>query len=106
MMTDEKMCQGCGQRNRCQEVYRRMGHSEGPNVATKVLVAFLLPILTFIVCLAASESLLGHIIKTPELKTAVSFVIAFSVTLGVIFIARALNKRFSKKKPGSFNHEN
>ena len=51
-MAQEQFCQNCGQRHNCQEIYRQLGHSQGPSVALKAAIAFLLPIVVFIAVLA------------------------------------------------------
>jgi len=51
-MTDAKFCQNCGQQHSCQEIYQQLGRAQGPSVALKAAIAFLLPIVVFIAVLA------------------------------------------------------
>ncbi len=58
-MTDAERCDGCVHRHTCSEVYERLGHRRGPNVAMTSVVAFVLPIAVFIMVLGPVESLLS-----------------------------------------------
>jgi len=91
-MEQQKFCQECNQRHQCQEVYQQLGKAQGPSVAFKAIVAFLLPILVFIVTLAVSEKILAKIIDIKQLRIALDFLLALSVTLVIILISKQLNK--------------
>ncbi len=89
-MTQEKFCQDCSQRHDCQEIYRKLGNIRGPSVIFDVVVAFLVPILVFIVSLAAFEAILS--------KGAFSFLTALAVTFVMVLIIKAVNRRVSRNK--------
>lgn len=91
-MAQQKSCQECDQKHHCQEIYQQMGKAQGPSVAFKAIVAFLLPILAFIVTLAVSEKFLVKIIDTKQLRTVLDFLLALLVTLAIILISKQLNK--------------
>ena len=93
-MTQIKFCQECNQKHNCQDIYQQMGKAKGPSVAFKAAIAFLLPILVFIVNLAIFEKFLIKIIKTEPLRIALDFLLALLVTLGFILT----NKQFGKNK--------
>ena len=57
-MTQYKHCQGCSQKHDCQDIYQKLANLKGPSVALKVIIAFLLPILVFIIILAIFEEIL------------------------------------------------
>ncbi len=97
-MAEEKICQGCKQKNRCQEVYEHLSKMEGPPVVFNVLIAFLLPIAVFIGCLAASESILAKVTNSKELQTVVGFLLALLVTSVCILIITTINKGLVKNK--------
>ena len=97
-MAEEKICQGCNQSHRCQEVYEHLSQIEGPGVAFKVVVAFLLPILVFIGCLAAFEGILGEITNSKGVQTAVGFLLALMVSGICILIVKAINRGLIKHK--------
>ncbi len=96
-MVDEKHCQGCNQADRCQEVYRRLGKAEGPSVVFKVIVAFLLPIVIFIVSLVVFDKILGVIVSIEWLRTALSILIALFITFGIVLIIKVISKKFNEK---------
>jgi hypothetical protein len=95
-MTEEEICQGCKQKNHCQEVYEHLSKSEGPPVVFNVLIAFLLPIAVFIGCLAASEGILAKVTNSIELQTVVGFLLALLVTTVCILITSAINRGLIK----------
>jgi len=96
-MDEKDLCEGCNQEDRCQEVYRKLGKTQGPSVVLKVLLAFLLPIAVFIAALAAFARILGKV-GNKEMRTALSFVLAAAVTFVCIFITRVINKRIYKQQ--------
>ncbi len=81
-MAQQKFCEDCNQKHDCREVYRKLGNTKGPPVVLKAVVAFLLPVLVFIASLAAFEAIL--------VRTALSFVLALSVTFVCILITRTI----------------
>lgn len=95
-MAQEEFCQGCNQRHRCQEVYQRLGSAEGASIAPKAVVAFLLPMLVFIACLAASQEILAKAIAGEELQTVLGVLLALAVTLVAVLIAKAVNRQIGK----------
>ena len=87
-MVEQRFCQGCSQRHDCQEAYQKLTQVKGPSVVLKVIVAFLLPILVFIGLLAVSQRMLAEVTQTEQLRTAVSFLLALSVTFGLILVIK------------------
>jgi positive regulator of sigma E activity len=75
-----------------------MGNSPGESVTLKVILAFLLPLIVFIVSLAVFGRVLARVINTEGLQIALSFLLALLATFLCVFITRVLNKR-----PGSDN---
>ena len=106
-MKNNNHCSGCAQKDTCRIAYEKLGKVGGPNVAMKVIVAFLIPIGVFIGSLTASQ----HLLKSRfEEKTLilVSFVLAVCLTLLVVYVIRAVsgpaNKEQSEK--GKFHDGN
>lgn len=89
-MTEERFCQDCNQRQNCQEIYQKLGNTNGPSVVFNAVAAFLLPILVFIASLAVFEAIFG--------KAVLSFVPALSVTFVCILIIKAIKSKISKNK--------
>lgn len=75
-----------------------MGKAKGPSVAFKAVVAFLLPILVFIVTLAIFEKILAGKIDIKELRIALDVLLALSVTLATILIMKVINRQLNRNK--------
>jgi uncharacterized membrane protein (DUF485 family) len=98
IMAQQKFCPECSQRHECRDVYQQLGKAEGPSVVFKVVVAFLLPLMVFIVVLAASEKILAKTINSKESQTAISFLLALFVTSVCILIIKVIYRQLSKDK--------
>jgi hypothetical protein len=99
-MNKEKFCDICSKKNSCSVIYQKLGSSKGPAVTAKVIIAFGLPIVVFIVFLAIFEKVLAGRITTANLKTALSFLFALTGTLIYILIAKVVISRFNKDEKG------
>ena len=97
-MGDEQFCERCSQRHDCREVYGKLGNAEGPSLTLRVVVAFLMPILVFIVSLGGFEKGLGWVIERAALRTAASLSGAVIVTLAWILTVRAIDRRLGKRR--------
>jgi hypothetical protein len=95
-MSQEEFCQGCNQKNQCQGIYRKLANTKDPSVVFKVIVAFLLPILLFIVLLIISEKIFSDILNLNKLYILLSFLVAISVTFVFMLLIKALNKQSNK----------
>jgi len=91
-MTSGKFCQDCIQKHDCKRIYEQLGDSQGPSVALKAILAFLLPLMVFIVSLAVFERELTGAIAAKSVQTALSFVLALLVTFVCVLITRVINK--------------
>jgi hypothetical protein len=97
-MAELKSCQECDQKHKCQDIYQQLGKARGPSVAFKAVVAFLLPLLIFIVSLAVFEGILARITDIKGLRIALDFLLALSVTLATMLIIKVISKRLNKNK--------
>lgn len=93
-MAEQENCEGCKERQQCQDVYRQLGKAEGPSVASRVVAAFLLPIAVFIGVLAIFEKTLGRAISKGGLRTICGFLSALAATFIYILVTKAVKKRF------------
>jgi len=91
-MTSGKFCQDCIQKHDCKRIYEQLGDSQGPSVALKAILAFLLPLMVFIVSLAVFEREFTGAIVAKSVQTALSFVLALLVTFVCVLITRVINK--------------
>lgn len=72
----DQQCDSCGQKDHCQEVYRKLGSSKSPPVTLKIIQAFLLPLVLFIIVLAVAEKLLAERIANPLGKNVLALAAA------------------------------
>ena len=79
-MDNNDFCQGCGQKNRCEQVYHTLSGEKGPSVLARVTMAFLVPLLVFIAALGISQKIIVEYVDTQHWQTMISFVIAMAVT--------------------------
>ncbi|MBN2180926.1 MAG: hypothetical protein JW715_03355 [Sedimentisphaerales bacterium] len=105
-MVQQEFCKDCYHKHDCQQVYRQLGHSTCPSVLRKVIVAFLLPLLVFIVSLvvldrffaaadwnilhSAQNGIPGHI---QAVKTFICFLLALLITCVCVVLMRVIVKR-------------
>ncbi|MFC1793607.1 hypothetical protein ACFL3Q_08485 [Planctomycetota bacterium] len=97
-MVSQRFCQDCIQKHDCRSVYEQLGNSSGASVALKAILAFLLPLIVFIVSLAVSERVLAGAISIEGLQIALSFLIALLVTFVCVFITRIIIKQLGLDK--------
>ena len=91
-MALQRFCKDCIQKHDCKRIYEQLGDSPGPSVALKAILAFLLPLMVFIVSLAVFERVLAGAITTERIQTALSFVLALLATFVCVLITRVINK--------------
>ena len=95
-MAEQKICEDCKQKHDCQEIYQQLGDVQGPSVAVKVIVAFLLPLVVFIVTLAIFDKILSGFEMTADLQTVFSVAASLLITFICILIVRVVNRRFGR----------
>ncbi len=80
-----KICDECGYRHGrgrcCIDIYQQLGQTEGPSVAGKVFLAFVLPLLVFIISLMLAGNILSAFVIKDSIRTFFSFLIAVVVTI-------------------------
>lgn len=85
---DQQQCQSCGMRDRCGQVYKKLGESKMPNVLTKVILAFLLPLILFIFSIVMAEKLLIEKLKSEAARNLAAFAAALAVIFLYLFILK------------------
>ena len=83
-MAEQKFCKDCNQKDNCQNAYQQLGNIKCPSVVSKVILAFLLPVVIFVVSLAVFEKIFTEVIDTEELRTFLSFLLA--MLMAFIFV--------------------
>lgn len=96
IMAEQKICEECKQKHDCQEIYKQLGDVKGPSVVVKVIVAFLLPLVVFIVTLAIFDKILSGFEMTADLQTVFSVTASLLITFICILIVRVINRRFGR----------
>lgn len=92
-MIEQEFCDNCNQKHNCGSIYQQLGNTNGPSVAVKVVVALLLPLVVFIISLAAFEEIFAKTTNSQLLQTILSLLSALFVTFSCILITRVINKR-------------
>jgi hypothetical protein len=96
--TEEKnFCPECSQSHNCRAVYQQLSNTKGPCIVTKALVAFLLPIVTFVAGLAIFDKALAGLINNQNLQTALSFLSAVGVSFVCVLVVKAIDFRPAKR---------
>ena len=97
-MQGDDFCQGCNQKDRCQEAYRQLGGVRGPAILGKVVLAFLLPLVVFIGSLAVFQRVAAKAAVAKDVQTAFGLLLAAAATLVCVLVTRAIDKRISEKR--------
>ena len=92
-MAPQRFCQDCIQKHDCKRIYEQLGNTSGPSVALKAILAFLLPLIVFIVSLAVFERVLAGTVNNGRVQTALSFLLALLATFVCMLITRVINKK-------------
>ncbi len=95
-MSEQEFCDNCNQKHNCGSIYHQLGNIKGPSVVAKVVIAFLLPLLVFIISLAIFEEIIAKTINNQLIQTALSMVSALLVTFSCILIVRVIIKRLGQ----------
>ena len=95
-MDENEFCGNCNQKHNCGSIYNQLGNTNGPSVVVKVVIAFLLPLLVFIISLAIFEEIFAKTINNQLVQTALCMVSALLVTFSYILIVRLIYKRLGQ----------
>jgi hypothetical protein len=95
-MAEQEFCDNCNQKHNCGSIYHQLGNTNGPSVVVKVVVAFLLPLVVFIISLAAFQEIFTKTIGSQHMQTVLSMVSALLITFSCILIVRVIIKRLGQ----------
>lgn len=95
-MTDQGICGKCSQRNGCKDIYQQIADNKGPSVLAKVVIAFVLPLLSFVLAIAVFSRLITRITSSQSAVTLLSFVLAVGVTALVLVLSNVASRWFGK----------
>lgn len=97
-MSQQKLCKDCYQKDNCQEIYQHLGNVKGPSVAPQAVIAFLLPLMVFIVTLAAFAVFSDLTKNADHIHILLALLPATSVALAVVLITKAVRRKLDKPK--------
>jgi hypothetical protein len=95
---ESESCRGCPEKHKCREIYQLLGKAKGPSVALKVVAAFLIPLVVFIVSLAIFEKTSAKTANTKALQTIINLLLALSVTFACILVIKVAYRHQKKHK--------
>jgi uncharacterized protein YqhQ len=99
-MDPKQNCSGCVESDRCMSAYEQAGKAQGPSVVGEVIIAFLVPIIIFIVVLAVSENWLLTSFESEKTRTGISVLAALGIVLAYILLLSQFNKVISRNLKG------
>ena len=94
-MTQQHECQGCQHHNSCEDIYRRLGHSGTSPVAVKVCIAFVFPMIVFVVSMAIAQGVVKEHVSAQG-ATLISFVAALAGATGVAALGSWIMRTWPK----------
>ena len=95
-MVQGEPCDSCSHADDCKRIYHRLGHTEGPSIALKVVVAFMLPVVVFTVALGLISWRL-QAAATGARQSFLACVLALVVTVLFMGTLRLLTAQFHKR---------
>ena len=95
-MTDKEDCSNCAGAHDCKVIYEQMGKAQGPSVVKKVIVAFLLPIIVFVVCLVVADKKLVAVTRNEHLRILLGVLFAGLVSFVYVLIAGRMTSRWDR----------
>ena len=98
IMVLEDSCQNCGHKDKCAQVYEKLGNAAGPSIVLSVVISLLLPLIVFIAALLFFERIFVSVIQIEKLRVAVTFLVAaLTAFVSAIILKRLFSRRFSKR---------
>ena len=96
-MMGMKVCENCGYRhshkNCCMDIYQRLGQTKGPSVISRVLLAFVLPLLVFIASLVLAGYILTIFLNESRMSALYAFLIAIALTVIFVKLIRVFTRK-------------
>ena len=93
---DTSQCGDCAQKHDCKSIYEHLGKTQGPSIVMRVVSAFLVPLVLFIVSLAAWFETSSKLLKNEALRTLLGILAAVAVVglyLLILTIARSAKNK-------------
>ena len=97
-MSDNNKCGDCVHKDGCKAAYSKLGQYKGPNVAPRVCIAFLIPLIVFISLLEVLPSIFDDLIKNESLRGFAIIITSALVAFISAVMAEALYKIIWKNR--------
>lgn len=97
-MNQHDLCRQCTKRQDCGQLYKQLGKNEGPSIVGKVVLAFLLPLVVFIISLAFFEKIFSAVISDGQIQSAFSLGSSLLLTLICIFLTGQISEKLRQLK--------
>jgi len=92
---NDNYCSQCPQKADCKAVYEKLGQSSSPNVAAKVLWAFLVPIGVFVIALVGLDRWLPAF-AFEKARTLTVFAGGVVLTLAAVWLGNIIARRLKR----------
>ena len=89
----DKHCDGCKHKDSCKEVYEKLGQHKGPNIAFKAIMAFVVPVVVFVLAALAVGPLLKNKIENVRLVILIQLAAGLAAAGVVVFIVRHFERK-------------
>ena len=93
---DTTQCGECAQKHDCKSIYEHLGKAQGPSIAMRVVSAFLVPLMLFIVSLAAWFETTSKLLENETLRALLGILATVAVVglyLLILTIARSAKNK-------------
>lgn len=97
-MAEPDICGKCSERDNCKKVYQLMADYRGPSVLGKVFLAFVFPLLIFVVSLAVFDSPTAKWTESKELAIILNLLISAGLTGVYIMAVMLVLGKFRKSR--------
>lgn len=91
----DQNCNKCPNNNKCSEVYENLGKSSCKPVATSVSIAFLLPMVVFIITIALFQEYCGDVFASKRVNSLFSVFCGLVLSAFSVYIARLIRGKKS-----------
>jgi hypothetical protein len=95
-IAQSKSCEECGRGCHFKEAFEKLGCADGPSITRDVSLAFLLPILAFVVFLGGLGWLLRDLVGEPY-QTPLAAGMALPATVALMLVVRFLMRRRQRR---------
>ena len=96
MTAKKEFCQGCKQKDSCGEIYGKLAEAEGPPVTSRVVAAFLVPLVVFVVCLVVFDKVAVVVASSEGMRGVVALVSAVAVTFLWVLPSSRIARRLGR----------